>query len=146
MVLLTHWRPSTSQKQDYITCGLIFYERGGGSEVELFAAKGSFTTFNSTYFDLVGDTANGGLSVSSMSEDVGTDIQQQMQNVNASLWMRAKFDLEEADFFDSLNLQTKFIDAFVAYLNGQEIARSSFAPTSPQWNSSATGVHDVQRV
>jgi hypothetical protein len=122
---------------------LIFYECGGGSEVELFAAKGSFTTFNSTYFRLVGNTANGGLSVSTLSEEVGTDIQQQMQNVNASLWMRAKFDVEEADFFDSLSLQIKFKDAFVAYLNGREITRSSFAPTSPQWNSTATGVHDV---
>jgi hypothetical protein len=121
---------------------LVFYEQGGGSELELFAAKGSFTTFNST-FRLVGDTANGGLSVSSMSEDVGTDIQQQMQNVNASLWVRAKFDVEEADFFDSISLQMKFKDAFVAYLNGQEIVRSSYAPTLPQWNSSATGVHDA---
>jgi hypothetical protein len=122
---------------------LIFYECGGGSELELFAARGSYATFNSTYFRLVGDTASGGLSVSSMSEDVGTDIQQQMQNVNASLWVRAEFEVEEADFFDSLSLQMKFKDAFVAYLNSREIVRSSYAPSSPQWSSSATGVHDA---
>jgi len=122
---------------------LIFYECGGGSELELFAARGSYATFNSTYFRLVGDTASGGLSVSRMSEDVGTDIQQQMQNVNASLWVRAEFEVEEADFFDSLSLQMKFKDAFVAYLNSQEIVRSSYVPSSPQWNSSATGVHDA---
>src|SRR5205085_3553409 len=31
---------------------LVFYERGGGSEVELFAAQGSFTSWNSTNFRL----------------------------------------------------------------------------------------------
>jgi len=117
---------------------LIFYECGVGSEVELFAAKGSFTTFNSTYFDLVGDTANGGLSVSSMSDDVGTDIQQQMQNVNASLWTRIKFNLKEgdADLFDRLTLRVRYEDGFVAYLNGQQVARRN-APASPLWNSPA---------
>src|SRR5207249_105575 len=43
---------------------LVFYECGGGAEVELFAAQGSFTAWNSTNFRLVGDTANGGLAVS----------------------------------------------------------------------------------
>src|SRR5207245_865263 len=41
---------------------LIFYECGGGSEVELFAAPGSYSSWNSTNFRLVGDTANGGLA------------------------------------------------------------------------------------
>jgi hypothetical protein len=39
-----------------------FWEAGGGAEVELFAAFGSFGAFG-PQFDLVGDTANGGLAV-----------------------------------------------------------------------------------
>ncbi len=124
---------------------LVFYECGGGSELELFAARGSFTTFNSTNFRLVGNTAAGGLSVSIMSEEVATDIQQQMQNVNATLWMRAEFQVEETDLFDRLTLQVKYKDAFAAYLNGQEVARSSLAPATLRWDSSATGVHDVNK-
>src|SRR5205085_5250187 len=44
---------------------LVFWERGGGSEVELFAAQGSFGAFNPANFHLVGDTASGGLAVKS---------------------------------------------------------------------------------
>ena len=36
---------------------LVFYERGGGSELELFAAKGSYAGFDSSAFHLVGDSA-----------------------------------------------------------------------------------------
>src|SRR6185503_6288838 len=42
---------------------LVFYECGGGSEVELYAAPGSLASWNPTNFRLVGDTANGGLAV-----------------------------------------------------------------------------------
>jgi len=114
---------------------LVFYECGGASELELFAAKGSFAGFNAS-FRLVGDTANGGLVVSSASADVGTDVQPQMQNVNASLWARIEFEAEETDFFDSLALRVMYEDGFVAYLNGVEVARSNFTGT-PMWNSAA---------
>ncbi|MHC4736084.1 MAG: lamin tail domain-containing protein, partial [Planctomycetota bacterium] len=118
---------------------LLFYERGGGSELELFAARGNFATFDPASFDLVGDTASGGLYVSSMSNEVETDVQQQMQNINASLWTRIEFNLEEGqrDIFDTLTLRMKYEDGFVAYLNGQYIAEQN-APASLQWNSTAT--------
>jgi hypothetical protein len=40
---------------------LVFFENAGGSELELFGAAGGFTSFN-TSFQLLGDTANGGLA------------------------------------------------------------------------------------
>jgi hypothetical protein len=42
---------------------LVFYECGGGSELELFAAKGNLSAFNPTDFHLVGDVARGGLQL-----------------------------------------------------------------------------------
>ena len=42
---------------------LVFYERGGGSELELFAARGGYASFSATHFHLVGDIGNGGLQV-----------------------------------------------------------------------------------
>ncbi len=41
----------------------LMYEDGGGSNMELFAAKGTYTTFDSSAFRLIGDVANGGLAV-----------------------------------------------------------------------------------
>ena len=117
---------------------LVFYERGGNSELELFAAQGSYSSFDPTRFRLVGDVANGGLYVLSFGNEANTDVQQQMQNVNSSMWARIEFEGEEVDFFDSLALRMRYEDGFLAYLNGVEIARGNFAG-APAWNSLADG-------
>lgn len=39
----------------------VFFEHTGGASVELFASEGTFTSFLGNDFQLVGDTANGGL-------------------------------------------------------------------------------------
>jgi hypothetical protein len=130
---------------------LIFYERGGGSEVELYAAQGSFIAWNPTNFRLVGDTANGGLAVrapvvsggtgaGSYRPFVGTDLQTQMNGVNASAYLRVPFTVVNPAALQSLTLRMMYDDGFVAYLNGQEVARRN-APATPQWNSSATASH-----
>jgi hypothetical protein len=124
---------------------LVFYEQGGGSECELFAAQGSFTGFNAS-FRLVGDVANGGLAVRAAAlpgytlgfrSSIDTDIQAQMYNVNSSAFIRIPFSLSDASIFSSLTLQMKYADGFVAYLNGQEVARRN-APVTTTWNSAAT--------
>jgi hypothetical protein len=128
---------------------LIFYECGGGSEVELYAAPGTFGSWNSTNFRLVGDVANGGLAVtspvvsggnggSSYRNEIGTDIQGQMYGLNSSAYLRVPFDV--ASVLESLVLHIKYDDGFIAYLNGQFVA-SRNAPATPQWNSSATASH-----
>ena len=128
---------------------LIYYERGGGAECELFAAQGSFTTFAPANFRLVGDVANGGLAVRAPALPgstagfrplIATDIQSQMYNVNPSVFVRIPFTLADASIFTSLTLQMKYADGFVAYLNGQEVARRN-APGTVSWNSAATADH-----
>ena len=42
---------------------LVFYERGGGSDLEFFVARGNFGSFDASKFHLVGDVAAGGLQV-----------------------------------------------------------------------------------
>jgi hypothetical protein len=42
---------------------LTYYERGGQSGVELFAAQGAVTRASSSAFRLIGDASNGGLSI-----------------------------------------------------------------------------------
>jgi hypothetical protein len=44
------------------TVELVYFEQTGAAQLELFAAQGQFTTANNA-FRLVGDSANGGLSV-----------------------------------------------------------------------------------
>ena len=115
---------------------LVFYERGGGSELEFFAAPGSLPSFTSA-FKLVGDTAAGGLPVSDIAALVRTDVRSVMQNVNASLWSRIPFTVANPGAIDLLTLRMAYEDGFVAYLNGVEVARRN-APAGPAWDSAAT--------
>lgn len=124
---------------------LVFYECGGGSEVEFFAAKGSFGAFGAS-FRLVGDTAAGGLAVKSAPSGssgisyrplIATDVQTQMLGRSSSVYLRVPFSLDDPSALSSLNLRVQYDDGFVAFLNGTEIARRN-APASPAWNAAAT--------
>ncbi|UCE24813.1 MAG: CotH kinase family protein, partial [Candidatus Zixiibacteriota bacterium] len=69
---------------------------------------------------------------------IGTDVQSQMQNINASLWARIEFDIEEGEveLFNTLTLRMKYEDGFVAYINGQEVAHCN-SPALVEWDSTA---------
>jgi len=68
----------------------------------------------------------------------GTDVQDDMLGINASLWSRIEFEVEDPCVFDMLTLRMKYEDGFVAYLNGVEVASDNFTGT-PGWNSEADG-------
>jgi hypothetical protein len=68
----------------------------------------------------------------------GSDLQGKMQGVNASLWSRIDFDVEDPSVFNKLTLRMKYEDGFVAYLNGVEVVRDNLSGT-PMWNSQADG-------
>jgi len=122
---------------------LVFYEHGGGSEVELFAAPGSFAGWGAN-FQLVGDMANAGLTVksspsfgnptNSFRSVIRTDLVAAMTNKASSAYIRIPFSVADPSVLNSLTLQMKYDDGFVAYLNGVEIARRN-VPANVQWNS-----------
>ncbi len=76
---------------------------------------------------------------------INTNLQEQMLNVNASLWTRIEFYLEEGqrDLFDTMMLRIKYEDGFVAYLNGQYLTERN-APSPLQWNSTATSNRPIE--
>lgn len=112
----------------------LFYERGGGAEVELFAAEGRHTLFNSQ-FKLIGDSANGGLSLDGFGAMIQHEITE-MQGTNASVYLRIPFAVAEVDTEYLLSLRARYNDGFIAYINGQEVAWRN-APATPAWNASA---------
>jgi hypothetical protein len=124
---------------------LVHFERTGSAYLELFAAPGSFTTWNATNFDMVGDTANGGLAVSAdvitpagniLADLVGTNVRTQMQGVNSSLYTRLTFNVDNPGALDELTLRAKYDDAFIAYINGVEVARRNVTGATA-WNKTA---------
>ncbi|MHC4088117.1 MAG: LamG-like jellyroll fold domain-containing protein [Planctomycetota bacterium] len=74
---------------------------------------------------------------------IRTDIQAQMQNVNASLWTRIEFEVEDPQHYDMMTLQMKYEDGFVAYLNGQKVAEAN-APYPVYWNSTALSDRPIE--
>ncbi|MCA9216499.1 MAG: lamin tail domain-containing protein [Planctomycetales bacterium] len=69
-----------------------------------------------------------------------TDLGGTMYQVNASAYMRMQFDLEDASSVFSMTLGMQYDDGYVAYINGQEVARRN-APEVVEWGSSATEFH-----
>ncbi|HWQ91324.1 MAG TPA: lamin tail domain-containing protein, partial [Clostridia bacterium] len=129
---------------------LVYFERAGAGQVELYAAQGSFAAFNAAAFRLVGDTVNGGLQVTAEPVSgsgglsylglIGTNLVNQMSGRNPSAYLRVPFNLANAAGLQSLTLRMQYDDGFALWLNGQRVA-SRNAPVSPVWNSTATGSH-----
>jgi hypothetical protein len=125
---------------------LVYYERGGNSGLELWAAPGAFSAWNSTHFRLVGDTTSGGLAARaalastspepSLSGFIQTDLEAQMKNTHPSAYVRIPFHVPDPSQLVALFLQVRYDDGFVAYLNGAEIARRN-APINALFDSTA---------
>jgi len=132
---------------------LVHFDRTGGASLELFAAQGSHAVWDPAVFRLVGDTANGGLAVrsapvtggagGSLRPFIGADLESNMKDVNASVYLRLPFNVTEPTAVESLTLRMRYNDGFIAYLNGIEVARRN-APAMPQWNSAAPVARSTQ--
>jgi len=70
------------------------------------------------------------------------DVGSQMYNLQSDCYLRIPFAFagSVADV-TAMTLRIRYDDGFIAYLNGIEIARRSFAGT-PAWNSVANAIHD----
>jgi hypothetical protein len=65
-----------------------------------------------------------------------TDVIAAMQGRNASVYLRVPFTVTQADSY-AARLRIQYDSGFVAYLNGQEVARRN-APAAATWNSRGT--------
>ena len=82
---------------------------------------------------------------SSISLDVsGYMSDDKTANANNSCYIRMPFELAETALsgINTLNLKMLYDDGFVAYLNGQEVARVN-APDAPLFNSASTDGHEA---
>ena len=70
-----------------------------------------------------------------------TDVENELRGVSPSLCLRSRFDIDDPADVSALTLWIRYTDGFVAWINGEEIARDN-APASPESNSSATADRD----
>jgi hypothetical protein len=65
------------------------------------------------------------------------NLQTQMLGINASAFVRFAFNVPDPAAIPELRLVMRFDDGFLAYLNGNLVAKNNDPPT-PAWNSTAT--------
>ncbi|MEI7908721.1 MAG: lamin tail domain-containing protein [Verrucomicrobiota bacterium] len=126
----------------------VIFENEGGAGGEVSAFKGTNTAW-STGFKLIGDTANGGLAVKSVSVGasdynayVGANASTQAAMYDAapqrsSCYIRLPFT--NPGGLASLTMPIRYDDGFVAYLNGVEVARRNAPAGSVTDATTATG-------
>ncbi len=109
---------------------VVMFNRSGTGVIEFFYSPGEKTEFDDT-FVLIGDTKH-----RSYEERIRSDLQDQMENINASAYVRIPFEASDLDNVAGLFLKQQYDDGYVAYLNGTEIARRN-APEALQFDSAA---------
>ncbi len=109
-------------------------------------ADGSLETGASRWYDADFDAAGwtSGTGVVGFGPDfvarIGLDVQNEWNASQSSVYVRYEFDLDagfNAADIERLNLEMKFDDGYVVYVNGQEF-HSDNAPDSAGWDSRAT--------
>jgi hypothetical protein len=72
---------------------------------------------------------------------ISLDLEDQMYAGNTTCYIRTEFVFNgSTDEFNFMTLKIRYDDAFIAYLNGVEVARRNFNGT-PAWNSRASTSH-----
>ncbi len=124
---------------------LDYYGNTGLKSVEVSAARGAHQGFSEA-FQLIGDTANGGVPALAPGDSglsmIATDLSAALLNVAASAYVRAPFTLADPATVETLDLTLAYNDGFVAYLNGVEVARRN-APAAPGPDATATEPRDA---
>jgi hypothetical protein len=76
------------------------------------------------------------LELGGLSSFVETDVEDSLRGVNSSVYLRIPFEASLPLDIDSLRLRVRCDDGFIAYLNGEELARRN-APDNAGYNSAA---------
>ena len=67
---------------------------------------------------------------------IGLDVQDEILNKNTSAYVRIPFTVDVPTSLHTLTLKMRYGDAFVAYINGTEVARSNLTGAA-RWNAAA---------
>ena len=124
---------------------------GGGGIFDTLAVNGNF--FNGLIDEVavfhralsageVGTLYRAGTNIftSAAGSYVKTDVGAIMQNINASAYLRASFQVTDVVSVTLLTLKARYDDGFVAWINGSEVLRVN-GPETLAFNSAATAKH-----
>jgi hypothetical protein len=93
--------------------------------------------FDAAAHGFTAGTASVGYDTNPSPVDFADNFQTALPAGTASVFVRAEFNLLSAEDVSSLNLNLKYDDGVVVYLNGMKVV-SELAPSAPAYNSLAT--------
>jgi len=140
-------RPEVSRPGDNATTTLIFEDTAKRVLIPVrpvIADWNSSTVFDdSKWLHSTGGPGGVGYERTSGYESLITlDLEERMYSRNATCYIRIPFTFSgEVENLDSMIMDIRYDDGFVAYLNGAEVARRHIDETLI-WNSSANASHD----
>jgi hypothetical protein len=73
---------------------------------------------------------------SGFEDYITIDVESEMYNKQYGCYVRIPFTVNEPNI-DEMTLSMRYDDGFVAYINGQHVARANFTPRTPMWNDHA---------
>jgi hypothetical protein len=145
--LILEQRPSIALIEQNAPCEVLVPSTiNGGSDLTL----SEWTSVASPPNIASWDSGNQGVGYEKSSSNFyddyfNLDIESQMASKNGSCYIRIPFTISsqaELDSLEGLTLKMRYDDGFVAFINGNEVARDSNAPPNLAWDSIAEGSHD----
>jgi VCBS repeat-containing protein len=73
---------------------------------------------------------------------IGLDVEASMYEQSTTLFARAEFAVENADAVGRLSLRLRYDDAFIAWINGVEVARANTTGGYPAWDGRAISEYE----
>lgn len=123
---------------------VVFFERNGGDSFELAITAGhssddpdddTWTLLSNGALDWTVETLTNP-PIPAIADLVESNIEDQMFNQATSAYVRVPFEVDDPGAINKLLLRMNYDDAFVANVNGVEVARGNFTG-DPEWNSVA---------
>jgi VCBS repeat-containing protein len=74
---------------------------------------------------------------------IGLDVEASMYEQSTTLFARAAFDVNNAAAVGGLTLRLRYDDAFIAWINGVEVARNNTTEVYPAWDAQALNEYEA---
>ena len=116
-------------------------------KVQTASGSGSYT------LDVSMSSTSTPATPSSISSLIGKNIEQEMRNINPTVFIRVPFTVTDLSQITNLNLRMRYKDGVIAFINGTEALRINAgdaggaavtAPTIPPYNGKATATRTAQ--
>ena len=84
-----------------------------------------------------------GMGNNSLGDADDATVLSDMQNNYLTVYARQTFNVTDASAVAGMILSMDYDDGFVAYINGQEVARANMPGGTPDYNTNASGTHEA---